>query len=220
MRPLKKILKSKTVHKAVVKLIALYIRLVFITGRKTFDIHPDAQRYMKGEDNALYSFWHGRMLLMPCICPPKHHMHVLISLHRDGILISEVMGEFHMSTIAGSTSKNGREALMAMLRALKNGDNVAITPDGPRGPMQVAAPGAASAAKLSGKPIIPVTFSASRAKRANSWDRFMLVLPFSRIIFCVGAPIVIAREMDDEAARLLVETAMNQRTDAADAALL
>lgn len=220
MKFTKRLLKSRAVHVLLVKLLAFYIRLVFFTARKRYDVHPDAKPYMSGEKNVIFTFWHGRLMMMPCLNPPHRQMHVLISQHRDGIFISDVMKEFKFKTIAGSTSKNGREALMAILRALKAGDNVSITPDGPRGPFQIAAAGAAIAAKLSGKPIIPITFSASRHKRARSWDRFMLALPFSRIIFCVGAPIMIDKSMDGEAARLAVEVSMNQQTEFADAELL
>jgi lysophospholipid acyltransferase (LPLAT)-like uncharacterized protein len=220
MKSLKRILNSRGVHRILVWLLAHYIRLVFITGRKRYDIHPDAARYMSGTENAIFAFWHGRMMMMPCICPPVRVMHVLISLHRDGVFISDVMKQFKLRTIAGSTSKQGREALMAILRALRNGDNVAITPDGPRGPNQVAAAGVAMAAKLSGKPVIPIAFSAATARHATSWDRFMVALPFTRIIFCVAAPIVIDRDMADEEARLVVENVLNQQTEIADAAIL
>lgn len=220
MKRLKPLLKSPTVHRMMVRLIAFYIRLVYATGRKEMRIHPAAATYMRGETNAIFAFWHGRMMLMPCICPPNHHMHVLISQHRDGVFISDVMKEFHLSTIAGSTSKNSRNALMAMLRALKDGDNVSITPDGPRGPRHIAAPGVAAIAKLSGKPVLPITFSATLHMEAKSWDRFMLALPFSRIVFCIGAPIVIDRELPEEEGRLLIERSMQQLTDQTDAETL
>jgi len=220
MKRFKHLLKSPAVHHLMVKIIALYIRIVFVTTRKRYDVHPDSARYLKGEDNAIYSFWHGRMMLMPCMSPKNRRMQVLISLHRDGVLISEVMNEFKFKTIAGSSSKGGREALMAILRGLKAGDNIAITPDGPRGPYQVAASGVASAAKLSGKPIIPITFAASHCKRARSWDKFIFALPFSRIIFCVGAPVMIDKSMPEEESRIFIERIMNQQTEVADAAIL
>jgi len=220
MKPLKRLLKSKAGQKIIVLLLAFYIRLVFITGRKTYDIHPDAQKFMRGDDNAIFAFWHGRMMLLPAVCPPKRQMHVLISLHRDGILISDVIAQFNQRTIGGSTSKGGRAALIELLRILKAGDNISITPDGPRGPNQIAASGVASVAKISGKAILPVTFSAKKYHRMRSWDRFMVALPFTHIIFCVSAPIMIEREADDETARVMIETAMNQLCDKADAAIL
>ena len=220
MKPHKRILKSQFMHRLFVWLFAQYIRLCYATARKIFETHPDAAPYLRGEENAIFAFWHGRMMMMPSLCPQQRHMHVLISQHRDGVLISDVMKEFGFSTIAGSTSKNGRAAVMEMLRALKRGENIAITPDGPRGPVHVAAAGVASTAKLSGRAIIPIIFSAARHKRFGSWDGFMLALPFSRMIFCVGAPMMVDRDTPDEDARLRVESAMNRQVEQADAALL
>lgn len=216
----KRILKSRLIHRLFVWLLAHYIRFCYLTARKQYIFHPESAPFMRGEENGIFAFWHGRLMMIPPLCPPKRRMHVLISQHRDGVLISDVMSEFGFSTIAGSSSKNGRAALMSMLKMLKSGDNVAFTPDGPRGPAQVAAAGIITTAKLSGKPIIPINFYAAWHKRFASWDRFMLALPFSKMIFCADAPIVIKRDAEDEAARLVVESIMNRQIEQTDAALL
>lgn len=157
-------------------------------------IHPDSAAYLSGDKNALYAFWHGRLMMMPLLCRPKHKMHVLISRHRDGLLISRVISHFGQATIAGSSGKRGAGAMKEVLRALKNGENVSITPDGPRGPYQSVSDGTIALAKLSGMPVIPITFSATRLRRFKSWDRFCFALPFSRIVFLVGAPFYIPRD--------------------------
>lgn len=216
MRLSKRLLKHPLTQAVLAWILSLFIRLVYWTSRRRFDWHPDALRYMRGEDNAIFAFWHGRMMMCPTICPPHHTMRVLISLHRDGKLISTAIGHFGQKTISGSTSKGGQAAAAEILRALKAGDNISITPDGPRGPSQVAAPGVAAMARLSGKPVLPVTFSSSRARRFESWDRFMLALPFGRIVFCVGAPITVEENADEEAARLAIERAMNALVERAD----
>lgn len=195
-------------------LLAGYIRLVMVTNRKEFHIHPDARIFINGEKNAIFAFWHGRMMLLPAINPPRK-MHVLISEHRDGKLISQVIHHFGQDTVVGSSSKGGTEAVRNIVRLLKKGDNISITPDGPRGPNQVAEAGIVTIAKLSQKPIIPVTFSATKHKRLRSWDRFMVAKPFGRIVFCIGAPIMI--EQADEVARVAIETSMNNLVEQADA---
>lgn len=216
----KRLLKSKPAQRIIVRLLATYISLVNATGRKQFDIHPMAQLFITGRANAIFAFWHGRMMMMPTAHPKHLPMHVLISLHRDGMLISDVIAQFDLHTIKGSSSKGGRTAMVELLRLLKDGNNVTITPDGPRGPHQVASQGIITAAKISGRPIIPVSFSATRHRRMKSWDRFMVALPFSRIIFCVGAPIVIDKDMEDGLALKRVESSLNALTEKADAALL
>lgn len=75
--------------------------------------------------------------------------------------------------------------------------------------------GIVTIARLAQKPVLPVTFSASRHKRLGSWDRFMLAKPFGRIVFCIGAPIMLKQA--DEAARVEIETAMNKLVEQADA---
>lgn len=212
----KKILKHPAMQYVLSWLLAGYILIVKSTGRIEKHIHPEALPYMRGEQAGIFSFWHGRMMLLPAFCPPKRQMHVLISLHRDGLLISQVIGHFGQKTVSGSTSRGGKEAVTGILKLLAAGDNISITPDGPRGPACVAAKGVAGIARFSGKPVLPVAFSSSQAKRLRSWDSFMLALPFGRIRFLVGKPIHIAEDTDEETARLTIESAMNELLTQAD----
>jgi hypothetical protein len=99
------------------------------------------------------------------------------------------------------------------------GDCVGFTPYGPRGPATVASAGVVNVARLAGMPIVPVTFATSRRRIFGSWDHFHLALPFGRGVFLVGRPIEIDRNLDaagTEAARLLVETRLNEMTAEAD----
>jgi lysophospholipid acyltransferase (LPLAT)-like uncharacterized protein len=215
----KKFLKSEFGQKILSRILAGFIWLVYVSSRKTFVIDDGSKPYMRGEGNGIFSFWHGRMMLLPAICPPKHKMRVLISHHRDGLLISRTIGHFGQATVSGSSSKGGKEAVSEILRALENGDNISITPDGPRGPTQVATKGIVTLARLSKKPILPVTFSATRNRRLNSWDRFMLAMPFGRIVFYIGPPMLIDENADEDTARMQVETAMNSLVEKADEAV-
>lgn len=214
MSIIKKILKHDINKSILSYILAFYIRLVMATSRKEFHIHSDSAAYMNGEENAIFSFWHGRMMLLPAINPPRK-MHVLISEHRDGKLISRVISHFGQGTVIGSSSKGGSEAVRNIVRLLKCGDNISITPDGPRGPNQQASMGIITIAKIAKKPIIPVTFNASKHKSMKSWDKFMVAKPFGKLIFCIGIPIMV--EQADETARINLETAMNRLTEQADA---
>lgn len=219
MRLSKRILKHERTQQALSWLLAGFIWLAYLTSRKERHIHPAAAAIMRGEENAIFAFWHGRMMLLPAF-NPRRKMHVLISFHRDGMLISRTIGHFGQATISGSSSKGGSQAVKDILRVLKAGDNVSITPDGPRGPVQVVQPGIVTAARLSGLKIMPVTFSSTRHRRFSSWDRFMLALPFGRIVFCVGQPIGVSRDLDEtgqEDARRMIEQRMNELTAQADA---
>jgi lysophospholipid acyltransferase (LPLAT)-like uncharacterized protein len=217
MPALKKFLKSPFAQAVAAFLLSLCIRVVYLTSRKIRHIDKDAVRYMQGYDNAIFAFWHGRMMLLPAFNPPRK-MHVLISRHRDGSLISKVIGHFGQSTVSGSSSKGGAAAASEIIQLLENGDNISITPDGPRGPAQIAAKGIATIARLSGKAVLPVTFASSRETRMRSWDRFAVAKPFGRIEFFVGQPIIAAENEDDESIRVRIERAMNKLVEAAERA--
>src|SRR5437899_2909227 len=101
----KRLLKHPFTQSLLAWLLSLYIRFVYLTSRKERCIDDDAMPYMRGEQNGIFAFWHGRMMMCPTIEPPKRKMHVLISFHRDGLLISQVIGHFGEATISGSSSK-------------------------------------------------------------------------------------------------------------------
>ena len=165
------------------------------------------------------AFWHNRLLMAPTGWRSQAPLSVLISQHRDGELIARTVHQFGVHTVRGSTTRGGSKALRELLLALKNGSNVAITPDGPRGPCMRAQSGIILLARLSGAPIVPSTYSVSRRKLASSWDRFIIALPFSRGLYLWGAPIHVARDADDEAletARLKLENTLNELTTTAD----
>ena len=116
-------------------LIALYIRLVYFTSRKIRHIHPDAEPcHVRGDDNCIYAFWHGRMMMMLAFRPAHCRMHVLSTPHRDGQLSSRIVRIFGNYTIYGSSTRGGHSAAREMLRVLKDGDNISITPEGPARP--------------------------------------------------------------------------------------
>ena len=165
-----------------------YIRFVHYTSRKQYDIPPEYAPYGNNEASFVLAFWHGRMLLMPMLYRSRRHMHVLISTHRDGEMIARTMHRFGFSTIRGSSTRGGREAAMQSVRALKKNQNVAFTPDGPKGPALKLQPGVVIVAKLAKVPVIPMTYSATKCKRMRSWDRFLLPLPFGKVYYKIGKP--------------------------------
>lgn len=153
-------------------------------------------------------------------------MNMLISRHRDGGLIADTIGWFGLDTVRGSSAKPGREkdkgataALMEMLRKLKSGEYVGITPDGPRGPRMRATDGVAAVARLAGVPVIACAYSARRRRLLSSWDRFVVALPFTKGVFVWGEPIAVPSSAKGEAldaARLAIETELTRVTREAD----
>jgi lysophospholipid acyltransferase (LPLAT)-like uncharacterized protein len=199
--------------------IQLYIRLIWRTNRWIVEgrVHPDRLH----AENRPYigAFWHGRLLMMPYGWPRVMPLHMLISAHRDGRIIADAVRYFGIDIVPGSSNRGAREALRAMVRALRTGKCVAITPDGPDGPAMQAAAGIVAVARLARAPIAPITYATSRRRILKSWDRFHLPLPFGRGIFIIGEPIFVPEQLDEaglEHYRRLVETRLRAITIEAD----
>jgi lysophospholipid acyltransferase (LPLAT)-like uncharacterized protein len=147
---------------------------------------------------------------------------MLISSHPDGRLISRTVAHFGIDTIAGSSRRGGLEALLGMVRKLRHGESVGITPDGPRGPRMRAGNGPIAVARISGATIIPAAASVSRRMVLNTWDKLIVALPFGQGATVWGEPIRVARDAGAEdmaSARLRLETELTRVTNAADAAV-
>ena len=110
----------------------------------------------------------------------------MISEHRDGEIIAQIAERLGYTTVRGSSSRGGGRALIGLMRAIESGRDGAVTPDGPRGPAHVFAPGAAIASQRTGAALLPVRASASRAWRLKSWDRFLVPKPFARVRVVYG----------------------------------
>lgn len=219
MASLRKLVRNQAVRNALSWIAAGYIRLVWLTGRwRVVNGSVLADRVADGRP-VIVCFWHGRMLMMPNVRPSGAPMTVLISHHRDGVFISRTLAHLGVDTIAGSTSRGGGNALIAMVHALRRGVYVAITPDGPRGPRMRVAPGAVTAAKLSGACLVPASYSARWRRVSGSWDRMLIPLPFTRGIVRFGTPIEVPRNADEAVSdrlRRKLETDLIELTDALD----
>ena len=142
-------------------LASIWIRLTRATmriRRENFGVLGDLSR--SGRPFIL-AFWHGRMFLMPYSYTGTG-VTILISEHRDGEYISRTMERFGFATARGSSTRSGAIGLREILRALQRGRDAAFTPDGPRGPREMVQPGVIAAARLSGAPIVPLTFACSK----------------------------------------------------------
>ena len=220
----KRVLRSAIVRGTACWLAAQYIRLVWHTGRWTVMGNENfAGIWDKGEAG-IVAFWHGRLLMMPYAWKRPKPFRMLSSAHRDGELIAATVRNHGIGSIVGSTAKDGRDkggtsALRAMLKALKSGTFIGMTPDGPRGPRMRASDGVINVARLSGAPIMPLTFSVSSGRFLDTWDRFLLPLPFTQGVLYWGEPLYVRRDLDAtgiDAARVTLEARLNAMTEEAD----
>jgi lysophospholipid acyltransferase (LPLAT)-like uncharacterized protein len=221
---IKRIGKSAALRALLPWLAAQYIRLVYHSSRWEVQGTQHILPLFEAKRSFILAFWHNRLLLMShlwlCQAPAKGlPMRVLISGHRDGVLISRTMAHFGIDTITGSKTRGGLGALRSIVRSAAEGVHVSVTPDGPRGPRMRVQPGIISLAALSGAPLVPSTYAVSHRRVLGTWDRFVVALPFSRGIYMWGEPLHVARDADEfalRAARAEFERRMNALVAEAD----
>ncbi|MCK4546664.1 MAG: lysophospholipid acyltransferase family protein [Candidatus Eisenbacteria sp.] len=165
-------------------------------------------------ENAIYAFWHSSLLISPFFYRNRGIVG-LISHSRDGELLTRAVELLGYVIVRGSTSRGSTQAFRRLVRRLREGRDVALTPDGPRGPREVAQVGTIELARLAGKKIVPFVFDCTRKKRLNSWDRLIVPMPFSKAVIVFGDPIEVDRRAgreEIEAKRKLLEDSLNEAT--------
>lgn len=142
--------------------------------------------HAKGQ-SFVFSLWHGELL--PLVIEHRNQgVRILISEHGDGEVIARIAQRLGLAAIRGSTTRGAARALLAMSDALAEGSEIAVTPDGPRGPAHTYAAGALIAAQRARAPIVAIGVSASRAWRLRSWDSFLIPKPFATVTIAYSDP--------------------------------
>lgn len=145
----------------------------------------------------IYAGWHGRSFI-PANFFKGRGVWGIFSLSRDGEMQTRIFQRFGFRAIRGSTGRGGERALVESIRVLRNGDEMAITPDGPRGPTRVVQGGVMMMAKKSGCALVPVGSSARWALYVRTWDRYLVPVPFSKAAFVFGEPLYVPAKATDE----------------------
>lgn len=143
--------------------------------------------------------WHNRQLFFPLMFPKGIRKKTLavVSPSRDGQYVTDLLAQFGVRSLRGSSSKRGSILLQEAMKELRNKKNVSFTPDGPRGPIYKMSKGPVYLASMTGAPVLPITINYSRYWEIKSWDKFQIPKPFCRITVIIGEPIKIPSEMDD-----------------------
>ena len=181
------------------------IKFIYFTNKKVFH-HP------KLVDGEAYIFvaWHGDLVCQPMNYfrnRPNGTIKTLISQSKDGEIISRIYSLFGGGSIRGSSSKGATKALISTIREIKSGVDIAITPDGPRGPMHTVADGVIAIAKKSGARIVVLNSKPKSYWQFNSWDKFFLPKPFGRIDFFMSEPFDVS-DLEFEEARSFIKNKM------------
>ncbi|HVO26288.1 MAG TPA: lysophospholipid acyltransferase family protein [Candidatus Margulisiibacteriota bacterium] len=195
-------------------LIAKTVRIEYVNADDLF------ARWARGEQMIL-AFWHNRVVMMPIAYQGRgRKLCIMNSQHRDGEIATRALERWGIRSVRGSATRGGAAGFLQLVNAFRDGYDLAVVPDGPRGPRYVVKRGVIHLGKATGAPIIPVTYAAARRRQLHNWDRFIIPLPFSRIVYVVGEPLRVPRDIGEEEAevlRLELEGRLNTITAVADA---
>lgn len=223
---LRKITYSVAFQELICLIIMGYMKLVYVTSKKKFVNLDKLFGSTEISPPIIVAFWHNRLMMMPLIphvrkkLYPNYNFMTLASRHGDGRFVGRTMERLNLISIAGS-SRDKRKAsrgidignFKKLFSGLKKGYSMGITPDGPRGPNQKIHGEIINIARISRAGILAGSYSASRFKKLNTWDKFMIPLPFSTICFYFDeTPIYVpqdAGEEEMEQLRITVEKRMN-----------
>jgi lysophospholipid acyltransferase (LPLAT)-like uncharacterized protein len=193
------------------------LRLVAATLRYRIN-DPHGFTTRKDYDQAIYCIWHNRLALSMKLYftfGRRYHQAAglagLVSASRDGAFLAAILERFGVQPVRGSSSRRGPQALLELTTWAERGYDLAITPDGPRGPRYVVQEGAMSLAQVTGLPVVPVSYCLKHKIQAKSWDRFQIPLPFTLCEVTAGRVFCIPREASDterEALRQQLEAEM------------
>ncbi|WP_301587957.1 lysophospholipid acyltransferase family protein [Sabulicella glaciei] len=211
---LRRIKRHPAFQTGAARLLGLYLAFVYRTTRWRILGWEHAEAT---GGHFILAFWHECLPLMPRLMEEAREkglastVHVLVSRHRDGRLIGEVVDRFGLRLVHASSSRGGAAGLLSLLRLTRAGEVVAITPDGPRGPRRVAAPGIAQLATMARLPVMAAAAFTSQGIRLRSWDRMVVPLPFGRGVFALEPPV------PHEAGLSAIEAALNAAAERAEA---
>ncbi len=197
----KKIFKYIQIH-IVPFLMQLFVRLIYLTNKKTYHYPSNICE----NENIIVAMWHGDLLMQPLNY--RHFrrngtIKVIVSEHRDGETIRKIVDYLGVGALSGSSTRGGARVLMGAIKALKSGIDVAITPDGPRGPIYGVADGIVAISQKTKAKILPFSSIPSSYWQMKSWDKFIVPKPFGTIDFYIGEPFdVDSLELED--AKILI----------------
>jgi lysophospholipid acyltransferase (LPLAT)-like uncharacterized protein len=159
--------------------------------------HERLLDFRRRREPVIFVFWHGHLL--PLVHYQRHEgIVVLVSEHSDGEIIARILHRSGFGTARGSSTRGGARGLRELVRAGREGRDLAVTPDGPRGPRHQVKAGALAAAQMTGFPLLPLAVRVSSAWRLDSWDHFLIPKPFSKVRIEYLAPRFVPRAASRE----------------------
>ena len=189
-------------------IVYLLMRIVWFTTRKTFhQITP------VDEKQHVCVTWHGELFMSPQAYRTVHKKHpasAIISSHFDGGLIAGTLQFLHIRPLRGSSRKGAKQVLLQAFKSIRQGEEVLITPDGPKGPRHSMSDGAIGLALKSKLPIFVMNYTAQNYWQLSSWDKFVIPKPFSKVDFYMQS--LTLEDMSIEEAKAYLHQKMLEHT--------
>ena len=192
-------------------ILQLIVRFIYLTNKKTYH-YPKSFNPQK--ENFIVSMWHGDLLMQPLNYrkfKPTGDIKVIVSEHRDGETIRKVVEHLGVGALSGSSTRGGAKALLGAIKAIRNNIDVAITPDGPKGPIYSIADGIVVIAQKTKSNILPFSSIPKKYWQLKSWDKFIVPKPFSQIDFYIGDPFSIENLTLEDAKKLIYDKMMENQ---------
>lgn len=192
-----------------ISLLKSYLKFVYYTTSWQYCLPSGySLKDFDKEKRTIFTFWHNRLALAPYIFSKHKDIYALVSPHSDGQIISNILIKMGYKIIEGSTHRNPLLATRKIIGALSSGSNIAITPDGPRGPKYKINSNIIGIAKIAKAQIIPLSFNVQYKICFKSWDSFILPLPFGRGRVVIGDPLILSE--NDELSMQELESSLNK----------
>ncbi len=184
-------------------LIYIAMRFLWYSARKTYHYLTPIS-----EDQHIIACWHSDLLMIPIYryIRPRRSASAIISQHKDGEIVAKTLGYLSIKSLRGSSRKGAKKVLLEAFRAIKNGEEVQVSPDGPKGPRYHVHDGAVVLAQKGNLPIMIIGYQASRYWQLKSWDRFVIPKPFSKIDFYIQSLSV--KDLEVSEANALLQSKM------------
>lgn len=181
------------------------------------NLSPQNEDYFKSlPGKYILTLWHSRIFYLFYYFRKRPDLNILISASEDGDLLARLAILMGYTVIRGSTFKNSVSAGRKLIKALRKNERIVVVADGSRGPRHKAQPGTVELAKITGSPLIPMTYNAKNKMELNSWDRFVIPFPFTLCALNFSEPIFIDRKADQSFVRETLEVldvSLNRITD-------
>jgi hypothetical protein len=207
-------------------LAAMLMKVLSYTLRTRYEAEEPVQAFAAGDQHFILAFYHRRLVTMPKAYPFRRAtadgeprgVAILSSDSKDGERSAATWRWFGIHAVRGTAGHSGAQALVKMIRAVKEGWDLGITVDGPRGPRLHVKPGVLSVSRKTAAWVVPVCVAYERAWKLRTWDQMLVPMPFSGVIVRYGAPFLVPAGAEEEPYREALEAELNRLEDWAEAA--